>query len=212
MEQEPKNSLHKLETIDSEELKLILSYFEIEGEISKESTRKILEHAYRLLQSTLQEQLRFEESLEIDGKIFTLLYEIYPRKSGNIWIRVGLFQEVPPANIGNTSLFNEGEISMTRLMFNFEKNTVKGEFETNKDYEGLGYGSAMLLMRGGIIKNIMKKYSDKISASGLRSEIVDNSRSQNSDRQYEGLTTTLAKKMGYEQIEENKYIKQYKPD
>jgi hypothetical protein len=207
MEGQPENIPQQSE--QSKELQEILEYFGIQGEIQKETTKGILKHAYELLNLGSQE-LSNQVSFEIKGKQYSLHYTLYPRKSGDVWVRVGLYETPPLAEIKDTSSFNVGEISMTRVRFNFKTGRVSGEFGTAENNEGQGYGSALLLMREGIIKDIIRRYPDKIPADGLTAEITDNSRSLNPDKQYDGISTSLAQKMGYVSSEKNKLFKIYK--
>ncbi len=195
----------------SPELETILKFFGIKDADLKEATKLLLEKAYEVFNSTSFE-LSDGRPLEINEKQFFLQYSIYPRESGQVWIRVGLFKNQPSALIQNTTAFNDGEVAMTRLMFNFEKGRVSGEVGTDENFEGRGFGSALVFMEEGIIRDIMRRYRDRIRPGGLKNEIVDNSRSSNEGKHYEGWTRSIAQKMGYEQIDEKKFVKSYKPE
>lgn len=193
------------------ELEKVFNFFDLKDIDLKEVTCILLQRAYEIFTSESLE-LSQEKSLEIDGERFFLQYNIYLRKSGSIWVRVGLFKKQPPALIQNTSAFNEGEVAMTRQMFNFERGDVNGEVATDADFEGRGFGRALLFMREGIIRNIMRRFRDRITSEVIKSEITDNSRSSNAKKYYEGWTSFMAQKMGYEQVGENKFVKLYKPE
>ena len=124
----------------------------------EELIRAVLEYGNRLIESSME--MISVLPFEIKGEKFTLVYGIFPRESGNVWVRVGLFNDYQGAKLENGSSFNVGEISMTRLMFNLESSSVHGEFGTDEKYEGRGFGSALLYLRDGIIKDIIKKYKD----------------------------------------------------
>jgi hypothetical protein len=193
------------------ELESALKFFGVEAINLKEATKIILQKAYEIFNS-LSLELSEGQSLEINGEQLFLQYNIYPRESGNVWVRVGLFNSQPSELIQNASFFNEGEIAMTRLMFNFEKSRVSGEVATDKNFEGHGFGSALEFMKEGIIRDIMRRYKDHISSAGLESLIVDNSRSSNEGKNYEGWTSSLAQIMGYEKIAEKRFVKLFKPE
>ncbi|OGN32345.1 MAG: hypothetical protein A3I32_02935 [Candidatus Yanofskybacteria bacterium RIFCSPLOWO2_02_FULL_45_10] len=195
----------------SPELDNVLKLFGIKDVNLKEATQLLLQQAYELFNSASLE-LSQVRSLEINGEQFFLQYNIYPRESGQVWIRVGLFKNQPPALIKNATAFNEGEVAMTRLMFNFEKGRVSGEVGTDENFEGRGFGSALVFMEEGIIRDIIRRYRDKVTPDGFKNEIVDNSRSSNEGKNYEGWTSSMAQKMGFEKIDENKFVKSYKPD
>mgnify|MGYP001596985523 CR=1 FL=1 len=122
-----------------------------------------------------------------------------------------MFKNQPPALIQNATAFNDGEIAMTRLMFNFKKGRVSGEVGTDESFEGRGFGSALVFMEEGIIRDVIRRYRDKVTPDGFINEIVDNSRSSNEGKNYEGWTSAMAQKMGFEKIDENKFVKSYKP-
>lgn len=182
-----------------------------EKQKNKIATTIILQQANEIFGSS-SSGLSQTRPLEIEGEQFFLQYDIYPQSSGQIWTRVGLYECQPPSLIQNTSFFNVGEVAMTRLMFSFQKSRVSGEVATHKNFEGRGFGSAMIFMKDGIIKDIARRYRDEVSSDGITSEIVDNSRSSNSGKQYEGWTTSKAQKMGYQQVSERKFVKRYKRD
>jgi len=95
-------------------------------------------------------------------------------------------------------------------MFNFERGSVHGEVETNESFEGRGLGSALLLMREAIIRDVMHRYGERMTSGRLKSKITDNSRSSRQGKNYEGWTSSLAQKMGYEQaVDEDKFVKIY---
>ena len=177
----------------SPELDNVLKLFGIKDVNLKEATQLLLQQAYELFNSASLE-LSQVRSLEINGEQFFLQYNIYPRESGQVWIRVGLFKNQPPALIKNATAFNEGEVG------------------TDENFEGRGFGSALVFMEEGIIRDIIRRYRDKVTPDGFKNEIVDNSRSSNEGKNYEGWTSSMAQKMGFEKIDENKFVKSYKPD
>jgi hypothetical protein len=88
---------------------------------------------------------------------------------------------------------------MTQVKFSFDAGVVVGQIGTRENYEGRGFGTAMLFMREGVIKDIMRRYEGRVSSEqGLHSQIEDNSRSQRDDKNYDGLTSALASRMGYQ--------------
>ncbi len=195
----------------SPELETTLKFFGIKDVNLKKATQIFLQQAYKIFSSASLE-LSQERQLEISGEQFFLRYDIYPCESGQVWIRVGLFKNQPLALIKNATAFNEGEVAMTRLMFNFEKGEVHGEVSIDKSFEGRGLGSALLFMEEGIIRDIIRRYRDRVTPDGFKNEIVDNSRSSNKGKNYEGWTSSMAQKMGFEKIGEKKFMKSYKPE
>ncbi len=193
---------------ESEEQETISKYYDLKEVDLREPSAVLLQQARELFNSKSTE-LSLERSLVIGDEAYTLQYSIIPREHGQVWIRVGLFKNQPPETIKNATALNEGEVAMTRLMFNFEKGSVHGEVSTDEHFEGRGFGSALVFMREGIIRDILRRYSDRVPPDGLTSEIIDNSRSLRGGVEYENWASTLAQKMGYEQVDKNKYEKQY---
>ena len=197
--------------LESEEQETISKYFDLREPNLKGSSSILLQQARELF-STETTELSLENSFVIGDETFFLQYSIFPRESGSVWVRVGLFKDQPPESIQNATALNEDEVAMTRLMFNFERGSVLGEVSTDEHFEGRGFGSAMAFIREGIIRDILRRYSDRVTSGGLTSEITDNSRSSREGVEYENWASSLAQKMGYEQVDKNKYEKHYKVD
>ena len=185
---------------------------EKEPEELKEATRIILDAGEKLLESTDKKSLINQSAFELDGEKYTLVYKIFPGDNEKIfWIRMGLFNEDPPETVENLKSMNKGEVASTRLMFSFISQRISGHLNTKAEYEGRGFGTALLFMRDSIIKEIMLRYKDKIPESGLDSVIIDNAKAQTPGKNYRGLVTSLAEKMGHAPIPGGQIIKHYDP-